>query len=389
MKRSLCALALLVVASCLFQGWAAGANVKNLRYCDAVQFRKINHGFSDSRTPFFRLPASVGDTVRKGLKTDAEMSAGIGFRFATNSKAIAVKYTLTLNFKMSHQAFTGTRGCDLYVLNGKKWQFANCVKPADTTFQNKMLLSNQDGKMHEYMLYLPLYDGIKQLEIGIDSTAVITQPVVNSPRREKRFVFYGTSILQGGCASRPGMVGTSIIQRDLDAECINLGFSGEGRMDIFMAETMGRIPNVTAFIIDPVPNCTAQRCDTITYDFINTLRKARPDVPIFMVERQKFSYEFFEADGEYNVMEVNNAFHENYLKLVAENPRNLYYIDRENLIDPDNEGSVDGAHLTDLGFYFYALKLEPYLKAVLDGKKVPQSKKVKKHYQLPQKITGK
>lgn len=367
--------ALVLMALCPMTGQVAhSANIRHLHYYDVLQFRKINHGFSDSRTPFFRLPASIGDTARKGLKTDAEMSAGIGFRFATNSKAIAVRYTLTLNFKMSHQAATGTKGCDLYVLNGGKWQFATCVKPADSTFQNRMLLSNLDGRMHEYMLYLPLYDGVKQMEIGIDSSAVIVQPAVDSPRQGKRLVFYGTSIMQGGCASRPGMAATSIIQRDLDVECINLGFSGEGRMDIFMAQAMSQIPDVAAYVIDPLANCTLLRCDTITYDFINTLRKARPQVPIFMVERHKFAQEFFEVQGDNNVTELNKAFHEFFLRLKAENPRNLYYIDRTNLIDSGNEGTVDGTHFTDLGFYFYAKKLEPYLRAVLNGEEVPHQR---------------
>jgi hypothetical protein len=234
--------------------------------------------------------------------------------------------------------------------------------------------------MHEFMIYLPLYDGVNWMQIGVDSTAVITLPQVDNPRRDHRFVFYGTSILQGGCATRTGMVATSILQRDLNVECVNIGISGEGKMDYCMARAMATIPDVDAFIIDPIPNCTKMMCDTLTYDFINILRQARPDVPIFMVEGQSYSYENYNSFYNTYLKEKNFEFHKNYLKLRADNQRNLYYIDRDNLWGPDNEGTVDGIHLTDIGFYFYAQKLKPYLQAILNGTPVPFQDKVNRPY---------
>ena len=76
-------------------------------------------------------------------------------------------------------------------------------------------------KEREYMLYLPLYDGLISLSIGVDSLATISQPLVDYPIRKILLFFYGTSILQGGCASRPGMAHTNIISRRLNRECIN------------------------------------------------------------------------------------------------------------------------------------------------------------------------
>ena len=365
-------------------------SVDTLKFYDALRFRMINKGFDDSFTPYTRIPAYLKDSVRTTLWDRAKNSAGIGIRFASNSHCIAVRYNLMSNFHMAHMADTGIKGTDLYILDDEGvWRFVNCNRPyrdysyngegpRKDSIQSKVYIDKLDGRWHEYMIYLPLYDGINWLEIGVEPSADITLPRVNSPRREKKFVFYGTSILHGGCASRTGMVATSILQRDLDAECVNIGISGEGKMDSCMARAMARIPNVTAYILDPIPNCTKLMCDTLTYGFVKILRDLRPEVPIFMVEGQEYSYERFSGFYSKYLPEKNYEFHKNYLKLKAENPRNLYYIDREGLYGPDCEGSVDGIHLTDLGFYYYAQKLKPYLKAILDGTPVPFQDKVNK-----------
>ncbi len=356
-------------------------SASNLKYYDALKFRMINKGFDNSLTPFTRIPAYLKDSVRTELWERSQCSSGMGFRFATNSKTIGLHYNLLWNTHMAHMADTGIKGVDLYILDDNgKWSFVNCNRPNKDSIQSKVFVSNLDGKMHEFMIYLPLYDGINWIEIGVDSSAVITQPRIDNPRKGKKFVFYGTSILQGGCACRPGMVATSIIQRDLNAECVNIGISGEGKMDFCMARAMASIPDVDAYIIDPVPNCTEMMCDTLTYDFINILRKAKPNTPIFMVEGPIYSYEPYDSFFKSYLPKKNIAFHKNFLKLKKENKKNLYYIDRKDLWGPDNEGAVDGIHLTDVGFYYYAKKLEPYLQAIIDGTKVPYQENVNNLY---------
>lgn len=358
-------------------------SLDTLQFYDALRFRMINKGWDNTLTPFTRIPATLKDSVRETLWNRAKNSAGIGIRFATNSHCVAVRYNLMSNFHMAHMADTGIKGTDLYILDDDgTWRFVNCNRPyrdysykgegpRKDSIQSKVYIDRLDGRWHEYMIYLPLYDGINWMEIGIEPSAQITQPKVNSPRREKKLVFYGTSIMHGGCASRTGMVATSILQRDLDVECVNLGFSGEGKMDSCMARAMAAIPHVDAYILDPIPNCTKLMCDTVTYGFVKTLRDLRPEVPIFMVEGQEYSYERYSGFYSQYLPEKNAEYRKNYLRLKAENPRNLYYIDRRNLYGPDCEGTVDGIHLTDLGFYFYAQKLKPYLEAVLNGTPVP------------------
>lgn len=359
----------------------SATDFEQLKFSNALDYTLINKGFDDTTTPYTRLPEYLNDTIREGLKYVAENSAGIGVRFATNSTAIGVKYVLTNNFHMNHMADTGTKGTDLYIRHDDgSWHFVATSIPRKDSIQTKKYVENLDGNMHEYTIYLPLYDGIVELEIGVDSSAIISKPLVNSPRSDKKIVFYGTSITQGGCASRTGMVSTSILQRRLDVECVNLGFSGQGRLDLIIAEAMATIPNVVAYVIDPVSNCKTETIDTLAIPFVKELCKSNPKAAVFLVEGQSYAHEPYDLQQQVKMPETNKMLHKKFLELRDAGYSNVYYVDRDNLIGPDGEGTVDGAHLTDVGFVYYANKLQPYLTAVLEGKPVPFQDQVETRY---------
>ncbi len=342
------------------------------RYVDAQQLRVINKGFENTERDYSRLPISLKDSVRPDLWNRQECSSGIAIRFASNSSRIGTRYHLLWNTHMVHMADTGLKGADLYVFEGDSvWRHANTIRPYLKDKETKMLeatfVSNIDTtRMTEYMVYLPLYDGVLDFEIKVDSTATITKGNPDLISSKKRIVAYGTSILQGGCASRTGMASTNILSRRLNCEVVNLGFSGEGKMDFCMARAIASIPDVDIFLLDPVPNCTEMMCDTLTYDFVNIIRQARPDVPIVMVEGPIYPYARYDSFFGKYLPAKNAAFRRNYDKLKAENPDNLYYVDSINLDGVEDDGTVDGIHLTDLGFKYYAEKLFPILNQLLD-----------------------
>lgn len=365
--------ALLLVVMACFAFSVNAEKKKELKYVNATEFRMINKGFTNTESPYHRLPAYLKDSImkdksRSALWDRARNCAGMAIRFSSNSERIGIRYNLLWNFHMAHMADTGIKGTDLYIMNDDgKWEYVNTNRPyKKDSIQTKIYADGLPKEMREYMIYLPLYDGVNWMEIGVDSTATIQQPVLNNPRKEKKIVFYGTSILQGGCATRTGMVATSMIQRDLNAECINLGFSGEGKMDNFMALAMAEIEGVSAFVLDPIPNCTKDMCEKLTYGFVNTLRKHCPGVPIIMVEGPMYSYTKYDKFTKNYLAQKNEAWRKNYEKLKAENPNNLYYVTCEGLSGYDNEGTVDGIHFTDLGFRAYADKLNEILKFIVE-----------------------
>lgn len=364
MKHHIIALALGLVA-------AFGASAEEaapLRYVDAQDLRIINKGWDNTLRDYTRIPAYLKDSVRPDLWERSQCSSGIGVRFATDSKRVGVKYRLLWDTHMKHMADTGLKGTDLYILEGDSvWRHVNTNRPNTNAEKwcEKVYVENLAPGMKEFMIYLPLYDGVEELYVGIDSTATITSGDPKIIDKDKKIVAYGTSILQGGCASRTGMAATNIIGRDLNCEVVNIGISGEGKMDQCMARAMAQIADADLYLIDPVPNCTEMMCDTLTYDFINVLRLARPEVPIVMLEGPIYPYARYDSFFGNYLPKKNAAFRRNYERLIADNPKNLYYVTSEELDGAADDGTVDGIHLTDLGFLHYADKLTPILSKIL------------------------
>lgn len=340
------------------------------QYIDAQQLRIINKGWDNTLREYTRIPAYLKDSVRPDLWERAQCSSGIGVRFATNSTRIGVRYELLWDTHLIHMADTGLKGTDLYIFEGDSvWRHVNTNRPYVNNKEEKIVestyVSNLDGNLHEYIIYLPLYDGVNKLEVKIDEGATINSGRPDLIDPGCKIVAYGTSILQGGCASRTGNAATNIIGRELNCEVVNIGISGEGKMDNCMARAMAQIKNPSLYLIDPVPNCTQMQCDTLTYDFIKILADAHPDVPIVMLAGPLYPYSRYDSFFRNYLPLKNDAFRANYQRLKDEGYTNLYFIEAEGLDGPEDDGTVDGIHLTDLGFRHYADFLLPHLRALL------------------------
>lgn len=365
LKRLLVLLAMILLVGNISR---ADEPAKQLKYVDAQDLRIINKGWENTLRKYTRLPAFLKDSVNSTLWERAQCSSGIAVRFATNSTRVGVKYQLLWDTHMMHMADTGLKGTDLYIHEGDSvWRHVNTNRPYTDSLKvcEKVYVENLDPGMKEFMIYFPLYDGVEELWVSVDSDAVITPGNYDLIRHDKKIIAYGTSILQGGCASRSGMAATNIISRELNCEVVNIGISGEGKMDYCMARAMAEIPDADLFLIDPIPNCTEMMCDTLTYDFVNIIRQVRPDVPIVMVEGPIYPYARYDSFFRNYLPAKNAAFRRNYERLKAENPDNLYYVDCVNLDGVEDDGTVDGIHLTDLGFKYYAAKLIPVLRPLI------------------------
>ena len=212
-----------------------------LRYHEASLFKVIGQPVPDEPRVYTRMPDSLKGKVRDALWNLGQNTAGMAVRFRSDARQIGVRWKNHSVFNMNHMTATGIRGLDLYCLQDKgQWVFVNSAKPQGRLVNKSKIIENLDGKEHEYMLYLPLYEGIDSLEIGVEEGATIDKPRVALPAENKPVVWYGTSITQGGCASRPGMAATNIVERRLNRVVVNLGFSGNGKLDPEVAEIMAR-----------------------------------------------------------------------------------------------------------------------------------------------------
>lgn len=349
---------------------AKGADDTPWKYVDAQDLRIINKGFDDSPRLFSRLPAYLKDSVRPDLWSRAECSSGMAVHFATDSRRIGVRCQLLWNFHMNHMADAGIKGTDLYILDGDRWMHVNSARPTVKDVDGRKMtestyVSNLDGEMHQFMVYLPLYDGVEDLQIKVDSTATIVPGDVSLMPSTGRIVAYGTSIMQGGCASRTGMTSSNIISRELGRQVINLGFSGEGKQDPAVARAINRIPGVDLYLLDPVPNNTEKMCDTLTYDFVKIIADANPGKPIVMVAGLLYPYAKYDSYFNKYLPAKNDAYRRNFQRLRDEG-YNVYFIEPEGMTGAEDEGTVDGVHLTDLGFVKYCELVLPVLRRILD-----------------------
>ena len=304
---------------------------------------------SEKENLYDRLPSSYKGKVRDAVWSLSKSSAGISVRFLSNSTTIRVKWELLNDAKMNHMAETGIKGIDLYFRNNGKWQYLNTARPAGKV-NDYLLISNMDPVMREYRLYLPLYDGVTELEIGIDSLSSILKP---ERTNNKPIVFYGTSITQGGCASRPGMVHTSIISRKLDVECINFGFSGNGRMEKPLAELISGI-DALFYVLDGTNNMTPEQIHENAIPLVEIIREKHPGTQIVFVEGLLNDKSYLDQKTRDAENAKNIALKKEFDEMKNREFRNIYYIEQSGGKGTDFESTVDGVHLTDLGFSRYA-----------------------------------
>ena len=313
-------------------------------------------------SPYDRLPISYKQKVREPVWDLSKASAGITVRFHSNSTSINLKWTVLNDFDMPHMAATGIKGIDLYTKYNNKWRYVTTAGALVglKTYQNKSipadnlneyeLIKNMTPEFREYKLFLPLYDGVTKLEVGIDSTASIEKA---SSSAVKPIVFYGTSITQGGCASRPGMAHTNIISRKLDLDCINYGFSGNGRMETPIVELISEI-DARFYVIECLQNMDSEQVSERVKPLVDIIRTEHPNTPIVLVENMMYTMAFLDQTQETRLIQENEALKNEYDKIIKSGTPNIFYIKDNKDFLVDNEGTVDGVHLTDLGFLRYA-----------------------------------
>ena len=331
---------------------------------DAATLPLFGKARQDTKEIYERLPAEFEGRSRDAVWYLGRNSAGLYVRFSSNASAIWLRWSAKFGNHMNHQTLTGTRGLDLYVLTDKgEWRFMASGRPTlDSKDCEQKVLGAMEPKWREYMLYHPHYDGLTKLEIGVDREAVLEAPKVDLPRSDKPIVMYGTSILQGGCANRPGMAHTSILSRRFNREVINLGFSGNALLDLEIAELMASVEDPAIFVFDYVPNAYDYLIREKGEQFFRIVRDAHPDVPILFLEDPYFGHYEYDAGIKAEVDKKNAAQWELFCKLKKQGEKNIWYLKSDDMVGHDNEAFVDGIHFTDLGMMRYADWLAPHIR---------------------------
>ncbi len=308
--------------------------------------------FDDVEHWFDRLPANVSTSVNAGVRGMKHHTAGMQFRFRTDSKTLRFKWTPwnASRLAMGHMPSTGVSGIDIYRWDAGsgRWPHEKCFRMPDEA-KGEFAFDLPWSHGGPCLVYLPLYNGIRSFLLGIDAEATVEPLPPRASGVEKPVVFYGTSITQGACASRPGMAFVNIVGRNLDVPVVNLGFAGCGRMEREMSEHLARI-DASCYVLDCLWNMGSAEEDggrpgrnvEENYEpFIRALRARRPGVPIVMAGQCNV------RGGAPNAKErFVKALHD---RLVAEGWRGLVFLPGAEMFADDSEGTVDGVHPNDHG----------------------------------------
>ena len=306
-----------------------------------------------------RFAESRKETIPSWVWDLSIHSAGITLQFRTNASEIRVRYTtISRSYAMPHMPATGVSGLDLY---GTDSDGNSMLCHGVYSFNDTITYSYRNLTYHDedyiYELFLPLYNGVKWLEIGVPSNAKFGFVEASN---EKPILIYGTSIAQGGCATRPAMAWTSLVKRELKMPVINWGFSGSGRLDPEMFDMMCDI-DARLFIIDCIPNMvlSPDRIVPLMTDGVRKLR-TRTSAPILIVEHDGYANQQICESDRLEYQKGNEECRKAYQQLRAEGVKNLWYLSYDDInMHPD--GMVDCTHSTDLGMMYYA---NAYLKKI-------------------------
>ncbi len=330
-----------------------------LKYTDAGSLNIIGKARNEGKL-YHRLDTLKYPAVPASIKRLLSYPPGLAVSFRTNSNTIGVKWCTSKRKTQSSNTAIASEGLDLYIKKEGRWQYAGVARVETSECNEFTMVENMADGMKECLLYLPIDDELLSLSVGIDEKAQI-EPAP-SPFNHNILV-YGSSIVHGSAATRPGMTYPAILSRRTGLNFINFGFGGNAKMEKEVADMISDLP-VDAFILDCVPNTSPNLILQRTANLVKIIRARHPGKPIIAIES------IFREAGNFNqqvaaMVKEQNKNYRTEIEKLQQTDKDLYMIGAGNFLGDDHEGSVDGAHPNDLGFRRMVDKLEPQLTAIL------------------------
>lgn len=328
-------------------------------------FHLAGFAWFDKERIYRRLPVNPAHPVRPEVDSLANSTAGGQIRFQTDSPRLWLRVNLKGPGTMDHMPATGQCGFDCYLGSPGQQRYRSTTRFDHTKNEYECaLFENASREMRSVTLNYPLYQGVDEVLVGLDSDAEVLPPAPY--QRAGRVIVYGTSITQGGCANRPGMAYTNILSRRINLEFINLGFSGNGRGEPEMAHNIAEIEHPACVVLDHEANSGESLRDTLP-EFLRILREAHSQVPILIVSRPRFAAENFDESSRQSRLALMEFQKGTVQALRDQGDERIFFHDGVDLLGEDfDECTVDSVHPTDLGFLRMADALEPVLEGILN-----------------------
>ncbi len=328
-------------------------------YTDAHDLTLIGKA-ENSKMYYHRLDTSAHQDIPAILRTLATRSAGLALSFTTNSTTVSAKWCTSKLATADNMTGIAFEGMDLYIKHNGRWQFAGVARHVSHECSESVIAENMEAGKKECLLFLPTYDETLSLSIGIDQGAVIER---GDQPFKKKVLIYGSSIVQGASASRPGLAYPARLSRETGYNFINLGFSGNAKMEASVANMLAAMP-MDAIILDCVPNPSPEEVLARTNYLVSTIRRSHPRVPIICigsVARERGNFDTVVAAK----VALKDKYFEQEIRKLQKQDKDLYLIGGDGLLGKDQEGTTDGIHPNDLGFDRMLQKIRPEILKIL------------------------
>lgn len=353
---------MIALAAIIFASTATAAPKR--QYVDATSLTIINKAQNDG-LPLNRINIEEFD-IPKFAKNGLRNSTGLAVVFSTDSRTISVKWTTTGKKLGSNMTPIFHSGFDLYIKDADGWRFAGVARPNTLGQKHEFVAVKRMAEgVKECMLYMPMFNSLTSLEIGIDADATIK--AIPSPFKHK-ILFVGSSLTHGASATRPGLCYVARMGRMLNAETPNIGLSGKCKLDDYFANIVCAT-EADAYFFDTFSNSTKKNIEDRLYNFVKKIVAAHPDKPMIFLQTIKRDSGYFDLVARKR-NDDQRAAAEELMKKICKEFKNVYFINPGFYIGEDGEGTIDGTHLNDLGVERMLDKIMPKVTKILKKYKI-------------------
>ena len=340
------------------------ASAQEIKWHNAAELTIIGKAIPTSE-PFTRIDGSVYKFNDKTIDRYASYSTGLAIVFETDSPTIKARWTTGGGNSGANMAAILTKGLDLYIMKDGKWVFAGVGTPimrkAPFSQHEGTIVTDMTKDTKQCILYLPLFDNVEKLEIGIQDGSVI-KPMANPFRHN--IIVHGSSITHGASASRAGMTYAARFGRDNGLYTCNLGFSGMCKLQKEYAYYLADIKEVDAFIFDTFSNPKTEEINERFDEFVDIIRAAHPEVPMIFLQTERRETRNFNIKREASEAEKQKAA-EDIVRNRMKTDKNMYFSSSEGFLGTEHIATADGTHPTDLGFTHMLEIISPKIKKIL------------------------
>ena len=333
---------------------------QQVRYVDATTLEVIGQALPTSKS-FGRIDTSAHN-IPKECRYMCDYSTGVAVVFTTNSSCVYAKWRTTNRMPSVNMTAITQKGLDLYIFSDNRWVWAGCGRPAAgaKVAHEGAIVTNMAQGEKLCLLYLPIFDNIEKLEIGVDEGATIA--AAENPFRHK-IVVHGSSITHGAASSRSGMTFPALLQREMGLDMINLGFSGAATLQPEFAEYLAKVEDADAFLFDTFSNPSAEQIEQRFDRFVDIIRETHPTTPLIFTQTiRRDNRNFNTSTEEWEARK--QAMAEKMVRERMKRDKHIYFLSSEGWLGKDNLALSDGTHPTDLGFMRIVEKMEPELRKI-------------------------